>query len=213
MHEAQQYLINPDNPPSLHVIIDGKRRRLFINRPQNEIGIIAPRKKKKGYIFSQWDSIEKICYPAEKTPLPETEKNARLVRKYQKMAARATFSSPYLRKVETADQNKCLYENDLTTGTTIDGNVISLNAVEKWCGSHVMNLFRQAVRECKSFHSGRFNFRGYDGSLWVEPCAETEDGFRKGDLRAGFSKEYRNCGNGYYYILINNENFIGYDID
>jgi len=30
---------------------------------------------------------------------------------------------------------------------------------------------------------------------------------------AGFSEEFRGCGNGYYYLLINDENFIGYDID
>ena len=29
----------------------------------------------------------------------------------------------------------------------------------------------------------------------------------------GFSKEYRNCGNGYYYLLINDEYVIGYDVD
>lgn len=26
-------------------------------------------------------------------------------------------------------------------------------------------------------------------------------------------KEYRNCGNGYYYLLINDNSMIGYDID
>ena len=42
MHEAEQYLRNPQNPPSLHVIIGGKKRRLFINRDQGQIGIVAP---------------------------------------------------------------------------------------------------------------------------------------------------------------------------
>lgn len=45
MHEAEQYLRNPQNPPSLHVIIGGKKRRLFINRDQGQIGIVAPKKK------------------------------------------------------------------------------------------------------------------------------------------------------------------------
>lgn len=35
----------------------------------------------------------------------------------------------------------------------------------------------------------------------------------KGDEKAGFSKEYRNCGNGYYYLLINDTYVIGCDID
>lgn len=112
-----------------------------------------------------------------------------------------------------ADPSKSLYENGVTTGVTIEGQVISLAAVEKWCGPYVADQFRDAVRRCKSFYSSRFDFRGYDGSLWVEPCNKAEEGYREGDLRAGFCKEYRNCGNGYYYILIDDEHFIGYDID
>lgn len=211
MHEAEQYLRNPQNPPSLHVIIGGKKRRLFINRDQGQIGIVAPKKKVCGYSFSAWNTIEKICYP--RPPRCPEEQNRRLVRKYQQMAARATFSSPYQRKVMKADPSKSLYENGVTTGVTIEGQVISLAAVEKWCGPYVADQFRDAVRRCKSFHSSRFNFRGYDGSLWVEPCNKTEEGYQEGDLRAGFCKEYRNCGNGYYYILIDDEHFIGYDID
>ncbi len=33
------------------------------------------------------------------------------------------------------------------------------------------------------------------------------------DRRAGLNMEYFNCGNGYYYELINREKFIGVDID
>ena len=37
----------------------------------------------------------------------------------------------------------------------------------------------------------------------------------RGDIerRAGFSKEYRGCLNGYYYLMINDEFMIGYDVD
>lgn len=33
------------------------------------------------------------------------------------------------------------------------------------------------------------------------------------DYSAGLNMEYLNCGNGYYYMLINREKFIGIDID
>ena len=36
------------------------RDRLFINRNENVIGIIALGKRKSGYIFTDWASIEKI---------------------------------------------------------------------------------------------------------------------------------------------------------
>ena len=66
--------------------------------------------------------------------------------------------------------------------------------------------FRTALKQGEKFSTGRFDFCGYDGTLWCEPR-------ENGDMAAGFSKEYRNCGNGYYYLLINDEYMIGYDID
>ena len=65
MHAAEEYLRNTANPPSLHVQIGGRRRRLFINRDQNQIGIVAPNKRKCGYLFTDWDSIEKVFYPSD----------------------------------------------------------------------------------------------------------------------------------------------------
>lgn len=51
IHPAEAYLRNPNNPSSLYVKINGMRRRLFINRQEGVIGIIAERKKRKGYKF------------------------------------------------------------------------------------------------------------------------------------------------------------------
>ena len=39
IHPAEAYLRDTNNPPSLYVKIYGKRRRLFINRGENVIGI------------------------------------------------------------------------------------------------------------------------------------------------------------------------------
>ena len=112
------------------------------------------------------------------------------VAKYKKLARRATHSNDWIRKIATADLTKSLYENDITSGTCIDGKCISLAAIEKRCGRTVMGIFRDAVKRKK----------------WCEA-------YPNGDVKAGFSKEYRNCGNGYYYLLINDTYVIGYDID
>ena len=72
--------------------------------------------------------------------------------------------------------------------------------------SNTYKRFRQAMKNKEKFSTLRFDFCGYDGTLWCEPR-------ENGDMAAGFSKEYRNCGNGYYYLLINDEFMIGYDID
>ena len=182
IHPAEAYLRNENNPSSLYVKIEGKRRRLFINRNENVIGIIALGKRKRGYVFTNWTSIEKIYYPSQKQ---EADTDGKLAH---------------------ADLEKSLYENGITTGTRIDGKCIRLSTIGKYCGMANIQLFRQAMKEKKSFSSFRFDFCGYDGTLWCEPR-------ENGDMAAGFSKEFRNCGNGYYYLLINNEYMIGYDID
>lgn len=203
IHPAEAYLRNTENPPTLYVRIYGKRRRLFINRGENEIGIIAQGKRKSGYLFSDWQAIEKIYYPKAGE---ETDKERRLVMKYKRLASRATHTNDWLRRIAAADPEKSLYENHLTTGTRIDGMCISLSRIEKYCGSADMVLFRKALKEGRTFSSGRFDFCGYDGSLWCEPDGE-------GGMKAGFSKEYRGYLNGYYYLLINDEYVIGYDVD
>ena len=203
IHPAEAYLRNEQNPTSLYVRIGGQRRRLFINRDENLIGIIAPRKRKRGHIFTDWASIEKIYYPSHDQ---KANTDRKLILKYQKLARLATHTNDWLRTIADADLDKSLYENHITTGTRIDGKCIGLATIEKYCGKAEMYLFRQAMKNKKSFSSCRFDFCGYDGTLWCEPRDN-------GDMAAGFSKEYRNCGNGYYYLLINDEYMIGYDID
>lgn len=205
IHPAEAYLRDEQNPTSLYVMIAGKRRRLFINRNENIIGIIAVGKRKNGYLFTDWASIERICYPSS-SPNDAQDTEKKRVLKYQKLARLATHTNDWLRKIASADPEKSLYENHITTGTAIDGKCIRLSTIEKYCGATEMRLFREAMKNKTRFSSYRFDFCGYDGTLWCEPC-------ENGDMSAGFSKEYRNCGNGYYYLLINDEYMIGYDID
>ena len=82
IHPAEAYLRNEQNPASLYVRIAGQRRRLFINRNENVIGIIAPKKRKSGYIFTDWASIEKIYYPSS-SPEDAEDIEKKLVLKYQ----------------------------------------------------------------------------------------------------------------------------------
>lgn len=203
IHPAEAYLRNEKNPSSLYVRIEGKRRRLFINRNENVIGIVALGKRKRGYIFTNWAGLEKIYYPSQRQ---KADTDRKMVLKYRKLARLATHTNEWLRKIADADLEKSLYENGITTGTRIDGQCIRLSTIGKYCGMANIHLFWQAMKDKKEFSTYRFDFCGYDGTLWCHPC-------ENGDMAAGFSKEFRNCGNGYYYLLINDEYVIGYDID
>lgn len=182
-----------------------ERRRLFFSA-QGNICEFAPRSRRRGHIIPAsavlgWLGLAKV---------EKSDKN--LVAKFMRYASRASFPSAFVLRCLSADPEKSCYENRLTTGTRIDGDIVSLKAVERHAPGYVME-FRKALAERRPYHSGRFDFRGYDGSLWLE-IAETDDGYyRKGDVKAGFNKEYRGCGNGYYYILIDDDHFIGVDID
>lgn len=211
MHEAERFLRNPETLDSLYVRYKGRRRRLFFKRDQNLIGIITLGKRNRGHEFNDWQGIERIILAAEAED-PE-EFNRRLIRKFQREAAKAGFTNPFIRKVRNADYGKGLYENGITSGTPIDGQIITLDAVRKWCGETTYRCFCEAVRNRTPYRSARFNFRGYDGSLWVEIFDKNDGYYRAGDLNAGFSKEFRGCANGYYYLLINERTFIGFDID
>lgn len=182
-----------------------ERKRLFLSA-QGNICEFAKRSKTRGYPIA----IEIIdgWYDMVKVERSETD----IVAKFRRYASRATFPSAFVRKCLAADPTKGCYENRLTTGTRIDGEIISLKAIERYA-PYAVQEFRKALKERRDYSSHKFNFRGYDGSLWLK-IAEKDDGYYKtGDIAAGFSKEYRGCANGYYYSLIDDEHFIGTDID
>lgn len=192
----------------LYTIITDKgseKKRMFLSA-QGNVCEFAPYSRKRGYaiplnVVESWHSIEEV-----------QRNEADTVAKFRRYAARATFPSAFVRKCLAADPTKDCYENRLTTGTRIDGEIISLKAIERYAPRYV-RTFRKALMERREYHSCRFDFRGYDGSLWIEIAEKDDNYYRKGDVKAGFNKEYRGCGNGYYYSLIDDEHFIGTDID
>ena len=140
---------------------EGKERRRLFPSAHGNICEFARRSRRRGYIIPQstvanWLGLAKVVKP-------ETN----LVEKFRRYASRATYPSAFVRKCLMADPTKSCYENDLTSGTRIDGEIISLKAVERHAPWEVEE-FRKALAERRSYRSGRFNFRGYDGTLWIE---------------------------------------------
>jgi hypothetical protein len=125
--------------------------------------------------------------------------------KYRKEASKATFTNSFIRRCLQADVDKSLYENGITTGNDIDGKIISLASIAK-ANPRAVKDFETAMKNCVLYCSRRFPFRGYEGSLEVTVAGH-------GEAMGHFSMEYQGTGNGYYYLLINDKNFIGYDVD
>ena len=133
-----------------------QRRRLFLST-ESKVCEFAKRSRMRGYPIQPneikcWLSISKVTKPT-----------TNIVAKFQRYASRATFPSAFVRKCLEADPTKDCYENRLTTGTRIDGEIISLDAISRY-NHWAVGQFRKALKERRNFNSGTFTFRGYDGT-------------------------------------------------
>jgi hypothetical protein len=210
----------------------GKKDRFFIS-DGGGLCRLKPRSSRRGYVVCESDlaRFEQFLHP--KPPFTAKEKlrkEYRLIEKYKRMAGEASFTNPFIRdclslpdfeswsrdlvepkswEKDKTLRPKTLYELHITTGTQIDGKVISLNRISKKYPREIERL-RESIRNRTpgTLIANRWaKFAGYDISLETDLNTET------GDFRGFLSLEYAGCGNGYYYLLINDENFIGYDVD
>lgn len=211
---------------------NGKKDRFFIS-DSGSLCRFNPRSSRRGHVLHPSD-LERYAQFLAPKPSPIGEERLRreyrLIEKYKRMATEASFTNPFIRdclalldydawrrelvepsswEKEKEARPKTLYELHITTGTSIDGKVISLNRIAKKY-PHEIERLRESIanKSVGHFITGRWaKFAGYDISIETEYSAET------GDFRGFLSLEYAGCGNGYYYLLINDENFIGYDVD
>ena len=195
---------------------NGKKERFFIS-DSGSLCRFKPRSSRRGYLVHESNLASYGQFIPSKPPQTGEEKlrkEYRLVEKYKRMAGEASFSNPFIRdclalpdlhawRKDLVEPNswekgkesrpKTLYELHITTGTNIDGKVISLNRIAKKYPREIERL-RESIRNRSSgtFVTGRWaKFAGYDISIESEYNAET------GDFRGFLSLEYAGCGNGY----------------
>ena len=198
IEQAQEYLKENTYGKLRAVIRDpyyGQRNATLCNGKGGAM-VLSPKRRTRGYTI-KWEWVQKVFAPTE-------PKNPTL--KFIKEAEKADFTNSFIEKCLAADPELSPYKNGLTTGTSIDGKCITTEALEKDFGyTGLMERFWDAFNNAETWHSPRYRWRGYDMSLWVNNV--------NGDVCAGLNMEYLDCGNGYYYMLINREKFIGIDID
>lgn len=159
--------------------------------------VLNPRSKRRGRML-MWENVGRVWL--------ETLEEKNQTGKFIKKAQLSTFTNDYIRKCLAADPAKSPYENGLSSGVPIEGKIITLKSFGKqypW----IEEQFREALKERRPYRSGRVPFRGYEATLEL-----WQNGI-KGDISGSLSLEYKDCGNGYYYLLVNDDEFIGYDID
>ena len=196
IEQAQAYLAE-NTYGKLRVLIHdpyyGTRNATICNG-RSAVMVLSPKSRTRGY-HMRWEWVMKVF-------APEQDKNPTL--KFIKEAKKAGFRNSFIEKCLAADPDKGPYENGLSTGAIIDGRCITTKAVAEEF-PYTMELFWQKFKSGQTWQSSRNRWRGYDMTLWVNNV--------NGDVNAGLSMEYKDCGNGRYYLLINEEKFIGMDID
>lgn len=212
LHPAEEYIRNPDNPPYLSVQYNGEKCRLFINDRKGPIYKFIKRSRKRGYPIKDINAVSKIYLPSnkKKSTSEQTERNH--VLKCRREAAKATFTNPFIRKCLEADETKSAYDNGISGGSINSGKIISLDSIAKVHPWEVQR-FRKALKQGTPYTSSRVPFRGYEMTISLEPHKEESTYTLPGDIRGYLNLEYKDCLNGYYYLLINDEKFIGYDKD
>lgn len=200
IEQAQAYLLENEFGKLRAIIKDpfyGERNATVCNG-RSAVMVLKPKSRHHGYRLD-WSWVQKIWKPTADTANPTL--------KFKKEAAKAEFYNDFIEKCLMADPEKGPYENGLSTGTSIDGKCITTKAIEKdFEYTGLMMRFWEAFKNAEEWHSSRYRWRGYDLSLWVGKDSQ-------GRALAGLNMEYYNCGNGYYYELINEDKFIGIDID
>lgn len=199
LKQARDYL--QEHPYGrLHALYDdpiyGLRNATICNGNYGTM-VLNPRSKRRGRML-MWENVARVW----RETLEEKNQTEKFIRK----AKLATFTNDYIRKCLASDPAKSPYENGLSTGVPIEGKIITLKSFGKqypW----IEHQFREALKERREFRSGRVRFRGYDATLEL-----WRNGI-EGDISGSLSLEYKDCGNGYYYLLVNDDEFIGYDID
>ena len=177
----------------LHDPYYGTRNATICNG-RSSVMVLSPRSRTRGYMLD-WRWIMQIFEP---------EKPKNMTQKFINEAKQAGFRNHFIEKCLAADPTKGPYQNGLTTGVPIEGQCITVKALEDEF-PYTMQLFWEKFKDGETWHSPRNRWRGYDMSVWVNNV--------NGDINAGLDMEYKDCGNGRYYLLINEDKFIGVDID
>ena len=174
------------------------RRNATICNGKYATMVLSPRSRTRGYHL-QWENVLKVWR--------ETVEDRNMTQKFIDKAKKATFTNDYIRKCLASDPSKSPYENGLSTGVPIEGKIITLKSFGKEY-PELERRFREALANKVPYHSYRVRFRGYDATLDLWNHGGDTD-----EINGSLSLEYKDCGNGYYYMLINDDEFIGYDID
>ncbi len=164
--------------------------------------------------YNLFETFEKFQYKKVATEQDKDKKYFNSIKKFRTLASKATFKNNFIdsclalpQTVEQwiAEGRKSLYEYGVGTGSRCEGLVITVDNIAKHFPSTGVQLKEAIKNRTEGNVMYRREFRGYDATIDLRVGNGQFEGF--------LSMEYKGCGNGHYYLLINDNTFIGYDTD
>lgn len=189
--------------------------RLFVSTSA-QLCRFNKRSSRMGALLEDWMILDivKVIYTPIKDEAYKDKQEFTLISKYRKMAMKASFTNNFIEQCKTlpvtfeqwvAEGKKGPYGYSITTGNCIDGKVISIDRILKAYPNLTDQITKTIQLKTRGTICNRYPFAGYEMSI--------SSTISEGDFQMFLSIEYKDCGNGYYYLLINDKNFIGYDVD
>ena len=194
-------------------LVDGTVVRVFLSEG-GSLCQFRGKSTRRGFIMD----IGNVAELLEGKPAAEIDIDKRTykqVAKFLKQAKKAKFKNDFINdclalpdtfEKWVADGKKSAYEYHITTGCSVTGDLISIETIAKHMPDYCREGFLNAIKEHFNYSTSRFPFLGYEASIQLKKE-------ENGEFRGWLSKEYKDCGNGYYFLLINEDYFIGYDKD
>lgn len=165
--------------------------------------------KTKGFILTDSDITGFTRYIM---PVADIEKitKFRMINKFRKYAEKSQYTNAWIDRCVAlpdtyekwkADGEKSLYDYDITTGSEIDGKVISVETIKKEYPQLIEEFFERYYND-EVGESREVKFQNLNMKLSIYAD-------EKEDIYGRMSLTYKNGSGGYYYNLINLETFIG----
>lgn len=187
-----------------------EKRRLFVSQHGNLCEYVY-RSRTKGYIIYDTENWMKL-EPQTKYSVQNFRKNLAMVVHYLvqsqfwrsirlnliKLQSLSDDEIKYLYELDYAEQEKYLKEKNISISTDMFSCLYYIRCIEtvrydKSLDTH--EQLKKAIRENRNF-SDRWT-RYYDCSIEYKVSDD--------EKRAWYSEEYRGCGNGYYYVLLDDK--------
>ena len=190
---------------TVRCIDNNKKHVRFFISTTNTLCYQTGRMKSRGWVYDNQtlSSIRKIV--PQKPKADAKKQQRRLVNKLRDEVLKHTsFTNQYIECVKNASTERSMYENKLSSGNRIEGKFISLKSIAKHLRIDVSEL-EAHIKNQTNWESHRFPMNGLEATVQF---VKNDKGFH-----GYLNLEYKGCLNGYYYLLISDRYFCGYDID